>query len=418
MQPEMPHGECVSMDCCGPRKHRSRKTLLMIVLAVILVIAAISPFVYGMAETIYLRNNPDKYLLKRLFEASYRDGTSFELRVQLPEAADSPLDELLNNSVLKMDVSAINPEATGENLLLSGNYALEFRNRLFFKIPIQMTERGMQFTAGASSMYITFPQTLRKSDLFPAETPHFKALIEDQRFREMVRRLFTSAKLSESGKKDELTGETCDVIQLHLTARDLFQFLCDFVEELKTNQAIRNFLVETFKEALNSPFYMNYFAMNADETAKETAKEIESGAFIDEAVNAFSENKELLQMVFGYFQADFDLTFYLTGKGPVRTDTAVSVTIPDFMSGHDMTYAAELISYRNALKAEGERVRTENEVLLDPQGIGSVSDPLAMQRFMKDFFDMMINSEAYRELETLLRENGHDIQDLMWRFPF
>ncbi len=383
-----------------------------ILLAAVAVVAVLSPFVYGVAKKMYLRSNPDLYVVSVLQETNYNTGSSAEITAGIDfsqGAAESivALAEALSNVRLNASVSAMNKNAKEGEVIAIGKYLLSYGGETVFDAKLAFGPDSMRADVFGTNIFIS-GETFLPNNFVEIQSAFdeaaLKELIKDKEVSEIIRELFENASLVEKDYTEARIGKACDVVNVKFSARDIYNTIKKFVGILDSNAALKKFadnLLLTYIDKIEN----NIIPGNKENLA-EAREFVTSGKYIGELQNAFKSFDQQSSIVLSVVNVMFDIDYYISEGVFVGASAKLSFEVPEFFVNDKLTVWLKAEGFVTDEKTTGSIQQDADSIILDIKA---------------DMDVQMAVSETVRELaENYLKNNAafkRMLEDFSKAFP-
>lgn len=411
----------------GASPKKSKRGLLIAVCAVLVLIAAVSPFVYGMVMKSYLQNHPNLYVLDSFDRTDYKRSAVNEFSVVLEDeqieqiasyllgytAMSNPMlsgvltdfqmasgvkekaAELVRGLKLRIRSSHLDTDAAGTDPLANLKFEFLFKDKLLFDFSAMFSEEAVRVDVADKNLIYHMGSKLVFN--FEEQEKSLDRLKKDKEIREILATLFASASLKEKDLADSVTGEKCDVISIRVTLKDLYLAIKSFIGILDSNDALKAYFESVLLSSVEGMKLQGY-----DDSAVEEFKAmIESGSYITTLKRSFSAMdfyfRTMLDQI--VFWVDGDL--YVNKKGLVRSDLTFHAQLDD--SNDPVVVGVNAHTYISDMPLEGSVVADANSISLDGMQYGWMGFEVlypVQDQISKTFF----GSEGYAELKQHIKD--------------
>lgn len=397
----------------GESPKKSRKGLWIGLLAVLILMAALSPFVMAMMNKSNLRKNPALYALDSLNNTDYTKSRAFEISLDLSEGFDSliqqqlvymPVEVQANEVVrfieglkLKLTSSDVNYKETGEKPMVSVRYDFLYRDKDVFDMLFRLGEKGLQFEVVGKKLLI--PMDL-KAGTYEKQQELVEKLKKDPEIREILNKLFAKTELESTDKVEEISGQKCDVLKVSISLMDIYEALKSLVGILDSNQTVKE-LVETIIDqaeeiaAQSSGYEAQQIAM--------ARQFLQSGMLVpmlEEAINSYDDEVSAMIEQYGI---RFEGMLYIDKEGVVRSDIALVIDEISTMFIDIPAFSIMFRSYRSNMANEGAISEGSADLVLDESNLEGMDSMYgAIMDIEKDVIKKVISSPGFAEMKEIL----------------
>lgn len=394
-----------------PRK--SRKGIWIGLLLVVIVLAAVSPFAMALMKKSGLRKNPNLYVLDSLNKTDYTKSFAYETSVKLSDEFKdmiegqmvyAPVEVKANDVIrfiegfkLRLTTSDVNYKATGENPVVTAKYDLLFNDKDVFDLMISAGEKGLQMdVAGKKLLFL--------ADLKIANYKGQQKLVDnlkkDKAVQDIFAKLFSKAELVETDIVESKTGQTCDLLKIRVSLRDLYEMVKSFVDIMDTNETVKAFVNGSLEQAVE----MQASNGEYDKAQVEFVKNfVQSGMFVPILREMIKENDETVIQAIEQYGVYLNGDLYVNSDGVVRSEMNLEIGEINTMFFDIPNFSIQFNSYRASFPNDVKMSeQTADWVLKEPYTDLRYDMQKVMQTFQKDVIDKVFASPGFVEIRTFL----------------
>lgn len=425
----------VSGDGSGEKRPRkSRKFLWIGILAVVVLVAALSPFAMAMMKKANLRKNPSLYVMDSINETDYNKGRVFESFVRLGDGFKDLIDNQLRYVPVTLNASEVidfvegfkvgvstsdlNYKATGENPVASVRYDIFYKDKGVFDLTFRLGEKGLQFEVVGRKLLLEMDM---KPKAYEKQQKLFDDLKKDKEVREIMQRLLSKSELIGTDVVEEKTGEKCDVLKTKISLLDMYEAVKSIVKIMDSNEAVKAFIDGLLDQAIE----MSGSGGGYDAQQLGIIKSfLQSGMItymFQEAIKEYDQ--EIISMIENY-DVYLEGDLYVNQKGVVRSDLnfvigqihTMFLDIPSFSIGFN--------SYLSNMPNEGKISPEGADLALVSVGSGvyytggnlnlilDAEQEEILANVYRDIVDKIVTSPGFAEMRKFL-EKITDVDELI-----